>query len=104
MNLNGKPILNVPGMHRFKLNYAAHKAGNQQRTPFPNMGGAAGYGQGGFQSRSSSRTNHSVYVGNLAQNISNKALFDLFSTKVGLNVKIWYCLKPFVSLFQIFSS
>ena len=86
MNLNGKPILNVPGMHRFKLNYAAHKAGNQQRTPFPNMGGAAGYGQGGFQSRSSSRTNHSVYVGNLAQNISNKALFDLFSTKVGLNV------------------
>ena len=80
LNLNGKPIINVAGMQRFKLNYAAHKAGNQNRTPFGNVAGGQGY-NGGYQAGRSSRTNHSVYVGNLAQNISNKALFDLFSTK-----------------------
>lgn len=81
-NLNGKPILNVPHMQRFKLNYAAHKAGNQNRTPFGNAGSmSGGYANGSYQPGRSTRTQYSVYVGNLASNISNKALFDLFSTK-----------------------
>ena len=78
VNLNGKPITNVPGMTRFKLNYAAHKAGNQNRNPFGNVGAN---GVGGYQPGRNTRTQFSVYVGNLAANISNKALFDLFSTK-----------------------
>ena len=78
VNLNGKSINNVPGMTRFKLNYAAHKAGNQNRNPFGNVGTN---GIGGYQPGRNTRTQFSVYVGNLAANISNKALFDLFSTK-----------------------
>lgn len=78
VNLNGKSINNVPGMTRFKLNYAAHKAGNQNRNPFGNVGTN---GVGGYQPGRNTRTQFSVYVGNLAANISNKALFDLFSSK-----------------------